>query len=359
MGLTLRRYDRLFERIEGAVYAVGLVYCAAFALFPHVFGALPHQDEPMALSGFVLILLAVPWLWHVQSRFPKLVSGLAEAGAIGGWRGDTDDHADHRERRCRAKILIFAVLASVLTIGILTSGSNRAAQPHLLLGAILAAVLISGRFGDAVAAGLFATALRRGRLSVHLNPFAADKAAGLQALGDYYFQQALFLAIPAAYMLFWIIAIEAGWLNAEVYGTAAEDLPAIAASLGFETGNIWLSLFALLLIINLVIFNLAVFLPARAVGRAMLRYKLRHIEPQIAVMSEGLIATQRRLIEDGGAARLSEPERSAALAALTEQSAQIARLRRTPTGPIPLSEILGTLALNAIAIAGLLETLLS
>jgi hypothetical protein len=61
------------DRLDIILLFVAWGYFLAFAVRPDWFGALPHRKDPMALSGFLTVLLAVLMADFVQRSFwPRL-----------------------------------------------------------------------------------------------------------------------------------------------------------------------------------------------------------------------------------------------------------------------------------------------
>jgi hypothetical protein len=188
-----------------------------------------HRDDPLFWSAWITIILGL-WLARGQAKhFDSLITRLAHRGALqrsGSPIADDEVARLSADLEARAKswehrsgFILGVVIAIVLTVvtwnRIVVKGSVDyrllAYGPGPVLGA-LGGYVVGRRLGPMLSCGLFGRALDQRRVSLRAVPGHLDGAAGLKPFGDYFFYQALVLALPAVFLLVWslVFAVQAG-----------------------------------------------------------------------------------------------------------------------------------------------------
>ena len=371
------------------VFGLGAVYLTAFLIAPTSFSGVPLHIDPMAPSGFLLILLGSLIASWVQSRFPGRVEELFRSGSI--LLDDDAYQAFWTDFRKLVRMCILAVtipLAALVTIGPFIVGSNEQGLPHLIAGGLLGSWLVGVRFGVGIATGIAASRLAHGRTVFVPSPGHPDRAAGFGRLGYFYLDQALVLLLPALFMVFWIVFVGKQIETAKPMLTDAlrspEELQTIVdvykkypaiweytscepkptgpdryfwdeeTEQPFHVGYllcppdglrfIWQVHYYRLLLFNLVVVLLAWLLPNLVLRGAMRRGLVQLVDPRILQTEAALYAKRGQLATDptGGA-----PGEEQALAQ------ELANLRSCPTFPVPLGTVILTFLSNVSALAGL------
>jgi len=148
--------------------------------------------------------------WRVALGLPRLaqdmVGRLAERQVL---TGDTDRLHAHLARTTEAwsRALGMAIAAVVVLAFATALGPTFGGQAWFAFSAAVAGLLVGRRIGASVAIARLGSAIERGQWEIRTQPGHIDGAAGLKPIGDLYFRQAVILAIPAAFLAIWWLAI--------------------------------------------------------------------------------------------------------------------------------------------------------
>lgn len=328
---------------------VACIYYLIFLIFPTSLVGQRHSEDPMAVSGFGILILAIFGVRRVQAGFAPAVGHLIRRGIL----IKTGEQAVEERFAGLSVVAISIVVVTLVPLavyGLVNTDTVEEGKPFLISGGVIGAILIGVRFGVAVATGVFASTLRRSGLRVVLSRNSTDMASGLRPLGDFFFKQGLFVLIPAVVMLFWLIAAERGWSFATIYVCTVGDYLA-----NCEPGEfLWQDQFYRLMAFNiLVVFNFAVLVPALFLRALMVDFKNRHYLPAAAYLEDRLQNSRFELY--------LTPAHSLTVASYLDREREIAALNEeydsymgARTWPIPIAETAATVLANASAVYGLL-----
>ena len=369
----LLRFERIF-------FVIGLLYFLSFLAYSEAFIGKSFNKDPMAAAGFGLVLSGVAIAWLVQRQFPYRVGLMIRSGAISSIEMDEAAFIAELERYAtRAFFIIFLTMTPLFVGGVLSVDSNELGKPHLITGGVIGAGLIAMRFAYGVATGWASSRLVRSEVSITLAPNHPDRSAGFGHLGYFYFDQALVLLLPAAFMMFWLVYVGVN-LNkleekeifnlvvahaedqrsfsyrppvtppefVEEYVVCPHKNSPITECRADERLFIWQDPFLLLIGFNLIIFLLSWGWPSWRIYRRMKTSRATDVDPEIDRL-ESVVAAARRTMrtESGGIDQK-------AFAALDDDVERLAILRSCPVFPIPIWTAVTAVVSNVSALFGLI-----
>ncbi len=346
----------MLAKADRIVFIIGLIYFAAFLIAPARFGGVAHNEDPMAPSGFAVLLVTVYIARRVQNGFQGRFDGLLRGGVLLA----SDFGAELRRRFARICLMssvgTAVVLIPLTAVGVWLANAVPDGKLHLTLGSIAGAFLVANRFGWAIATGLLPIHFKKAGVDVVLTRNAADKSSGLLILGEFYFRQAVIVLIPTVYMLFWFYVIEKQFPFAAPYFCHVDVTPAAPCPPEY-VDPIWTGQFVRLILFNiLIVFSLAVLVPALALRGAMRDYKARYFLPLVAPLEDELARLRRQTLAFGAVS--SARDQLGTLGALHGQieakAGELASYRDAPTWPLPLWETLVAIVSNVSAVTGLI-----
>ncbi len=369
-------------RVELIVLIVGCIYYTLFLFFPQYFMGEQLSEDPMAWSGFGVLIVGIIAARLRQSLFPNRVRSLIDSGAIRSEFGSADELIEQVAREATKRTFwIFVPLVLLYLIGISQVYSNETGKIHLIVGGSMGVWLVSTRFAYGVATGIAAARLS-GKSSVFvLNPGHMDRASGFGQLGFFYFNQALILLLPTFFMLFWLVyaninigQFERDKLINEVAQRVVDDRNYIS-SLSEQVADyiscrtdeyaflqdcdrgelyfIWGAQFYALIFFNLIIFTLSWVWPMALLARRMRDFHNRYIRPEVRRLELVVLKAREDFAEK--IENLKDELHFEDYHVNTQAHAdRLAVYRACPTFPIPIWTVLTTLVSNVSAVFGLL-----
>ncbi len=164
----------------------------------------------LLISGLVIFAIAVAKVDEVRPRFERCVERLFDRGILRPGAGDQATLMTQFDQSAQRWALWGAIILAVCVgvgFGIAIAQTGRMSLIPLGLAQIILAFFAGGYLGEMAYFGRLGTAISRGDVTLHLDPWHADKAAGMKPVGDYYFFQAAFATIPAAYLAIWLLML--------------------------------------------------------------------------------------------------------------------------------------------------------
>lgn len=371
-------YWPLILKLETLLWFAGLAFYGYFIAFPEEVMGQPLADDPMAVFGFAALLAGLILARILQGTFVRRIEQMHTSGAI---QSDFPSQAAFEAWFGRIATLSFAlVVLTLLPLGLIViyvTESNTVAKPFLMAGSAMGICLVAVRFAHGIASGITAYAISRPSATFSLTPSHPDNCSGFGQLGFYYFEQALILLIPAAFMLFWIVFIGinisqferaemAEQVTAliegrppgaaefahvvETYVVCADGTTDAAACAPDERRFLWGQPFQWLIFYNLIIFLLVWVLPSFFLNRRMRQSREEDIGPVERRLAEELSVSRRALAAEAETSSDTVQAREG----IDRMAVKLAELRGTPTFPIPLWTAVTTWISNISAILGLL-----
>jgi hypothetical protein len=181
---------------------VGLVVLNELSLF----GADVAHWDWLYVTGSLTFVVG----WRVALGLPQLARDTV--GRLAGRQvltGDADRLHAYLARTTEAWSRALGV-ATAVAVGLAFAaalGPAFGGQAWFAFTAAVAGLFVGRRFGASVAIGRLGSAIERGKWEIRTQPGHIDGAAGLKPIGDLYFRQAVILAIPAAFLAIWWLAI--------------------------------------------------------------------------------------------------------------------------------------------------------
>lgn len=269
-----------------------------------------HWDW-MLLSGLVVFALAIAFVDGIRPKFHRCIGRLFDRGVLQPGTLSEDEF----QASFAAGAKHWAVRGAVLTAGAMVLAWAFVLWPdpfRLQLGLALVQVVLGfiagGYLGEMAYFGRLGRSIRDGRARLRLDPWHADTVAGIRPVGSFYFYQATFATIPAAFLAVWL------WI-----------LPL------WDNYAHWYVPYIGLLIVAIIVQILAIFLPLGAFHAEMLQQKRewrRKLDEEFRENSDQRAA----FLDSANISRQHELE--AVLDLLTKRHAEVEAM---PTWPIDRS----------------------
>lgn len=262
----------------------------------------------MLISGLVVFAVAVANVDRVRPRFDQCCNRLFDRGIL---QPGTLSQEALREKFAKGSGT-FALRGAGLAAAAIAIGFGFAlwqdfhpAQLGLGVIEIGLAFVAGGYLGEMAYLGQLGRSISDGDVTLNLDPWHADQTAGMKPVGDFYFFQAGFATLPAAYLAIWLVILP----------------------LWPDYAN-WYYPFAGLLCVAIVLQILAIFVPMVSIHAAMLDQKRRWRQMIDEQLKEN--SAQRTAFLEGTDSAL-QAEMESALAVLANRHAQIEAM---PTWPV-------------------------
>lgn len=174
-----------------------------------------YQDNLMLwdlllISGFVILLIGLHFLHEIPGKFEHMVERLRIRQVLelddkqaSGLKLEIADEAAKWSRVMGFLLACFMLLAFSIAL------TKSFAWPRLLLGLVEVSLtyLVGSFLGRMAYYGRFGALLKRKQIKVNIDPEHVDGVGGLKPVGDYYFYQAMIVAIPAIFLAVWVLLI--------------------------------------------------------------------------------------------------------------------------------------------------------
>jgi len=343
----------ILGKIDQIVLVISFLYFIAFAIKPRMFSGVSHSEDPMAISGFAMVLLVFVLARRIQNAFLTHVANLIRSGNL------LTDDMGFRFRKKFEQLLFITATAVVVTllpltlIGIYLAPSAPDGKIHLMIGATLGGWLVASRFAWAIATGVSPMLFKRTGITVAVVAGAADQSGGLRPLGAFYFRQAIIVLIPTAFMLFWFYVIDRQLPFTDPYWHCATPFSIEGNCPSEDVRTVWSDHFIRLVGYNVIfIFSVSVFIPSFALGRNMAEYKRRYFLPLCAAIENEIRDLQNTLLPNPTDAQNLDTTLSVHNQIKLKHEA-LRNLRDAPVWPLPLWETVFSLVSNVSAFVGL------
>lgn len=161
------------------------------------------------VSGFVTLVAILKISLLLPQRLHETLSRLVSRKVVHDRQDDILGYENDLYSRSRRYALVGgAVLPVVLTLAwVFAKWGHLGPYASTVVTQALAAIPVGFFVGRTVNYGRIGTSLSAERFEVALDPEHLDGCAGLRPVGEFYFFQAGLLAVPAAYLAVWWLAI--------------------------------------------------------------------------------------------------------------------------------------------------------
>ncbi|MGB8983838.1 MAG: hypothetical protein WCC12_18350 [Anaerolineales bacterium] len=159
----------------------------------------------MFITGLLAFIIALSLAQTIPGRMTQTLERLSKRGVFEFTNGSLADFRSRLERRARLFGKIGAAFVALVILAAFLAAFRDfivEAIPLTLLEFFLGGV--AGYFiGQMVAYGTLGQLARSAGVRIAPKPGHIDRAAGLKPIGDYYFFQAMIVAIPCVYIAVW------------------------------------------------------------------------------------------------------------------------------------------------------------
>jgi hypothetical protein len=202
------------------LYALGLLVLVYCYIQYRELGLAWTQWDWMLISGLLAFMLALLLAQSIPVRMTQTLERLTHRGVFELSEPELHDFQKKIEVRAQffsqisAGVVALAILISFLAA---FKGIIPAKIPLMSLETFLGA--IAGYYiGQMIAYGTLGQLARQEKISIVVKYGHIDRAAGLKPIGDFYFFQAMVVAIPCLYLAIWWFIIPffggySGWRN--------------------------------------------------------------------------------------------------------------------------------------------------
>jgi hypothetical protein len=164
----------------------------------------------LLISGLAMFILGVWLAGRAPARFRLCLARLHDRGAICLGEKPLDALIDELEDQADRWARVFAVVISLAMLAAFAVALWKEFwPPRALLGVIEAVMgyVAGGYLGRMAFYGQLGWLLRKRRVAVIVDPWHADHVGGLKPIGDFFFMQAMVIAVPAAFFAAWLLLI--------------------------------------------------------------------------------------------------------------------------------------------------------
>jgi hypothetical protein len=262
----------------------------------------------MFISGLLVFIIALYFAQSIPKRMAQTLVRLVNRGAFKLAKGNLKDYQAEVSARGKRFGQVFAVVvgAAILiafTIAYKETIINK--LPITILETFLG--LVAGYYiGLMVAYGTMGQLAKKKEVEIVTQPGHIDRAAGLKPIGDYYFFQAMIVAMPCAFIAVWwfIIPVLTPWYSH------------------------WRNPYLLLLIIALAFEILSFILPMWVFHEIMQDKKQGHLEKADEI-SQKITELENQIITATDSSLLKELQKQ-----LTLNREKYWEIENTPTWPL-------------------------
>ncbi len=286
--------------------AIGIILVVGAQYFEHR-GNIQAWDW-MLISGLAVFAIALANVDRVRPRFHQCCDRLFDRGVLRPEGLSQEELQEKFTKDARTFALRGAVLcatAIAIGFGIVLWRDFRPEQLGLAIIEIGLAFVAGGYLGEMAYFGQLGRRISERDVTLNLDPWHADQTGGMKPVGDFYFFQASFATLPAAFIAIWLVILPL-W-------------PQFAH---------WYYPYVGLLCVAIVLQILAVFVPMVSIHSAMLEQKQQWQQMIDEQLKEN--SAQRTAFLEGTDSALQD-EMESGLAVLAKRHAQIEAM---PTWPI-------------------------
>lgn len=301
---------QLGRQLRGAVF---IIVIALVILNEVASRGLDVRDwDHLFASGYLTLTVGFALAQGLSARLVQTVERLIQRGALEGERLPCLQEVLNRKAGVwshRGGLLIAFLLLGLYVWADLARGAFGSGLVETGF-AVIAGYVVGRVLGRMVCYGFLGAFLHNLQVTVMIQPGHPDSAAGLKPLGDFYFFQAMLLALPIAFMAVWVLLIPI-W--------------------PYRDYTYWLGPYLVLLIIGLVIEIGAFVLPMWSIHQDMVRGKAA-AQAKADALGREIVMLR---------AKLTSATDAEAQSALNDQidvlSKQYVELEHVPTWPVDQS----------------------
>ena len=243
----------------------------------------------LLMSGSVIFIVAVQMAFKIPAKFDEMLNRLAHRGALqitaehlAILKKNLQDTANKLATIMGAFLGFSLLFAFFFAFGFPIPVAR---VPITLLES--AGGFIAGSFfGHMCGYGRLGWLIQKNHITLKIQPGHLDNVGGLKPVGEFYFWQAMVVALPAVFLAVWLLIIQ----------------------FGDTRYSVWRTPYAVLLIINIMVEILVFVVPLLSFNRMMVTEKQKqleeadHLSKEIALVEHQLTREQdvhkRELIKD-------------------------------------------------------------
>jgi len=187
------------------LYIIGLLVLGLFYREFKQHGQEWQRWDFMLISGLLVFILALYIARSIPNRMAQTLVRLANRGAF-KLAGDDLDHFQSKmiaRGRRFGQVCAVVVGAAILVAFLIAYKDNIINQLSLTLLETFLGLVAGYYIGLMVAYGTMGQLAQKERVEIVSQIGHVDRAAGLKPIGDYYFFQAMIVALPCAFIAIW------------------------------------------------------------------------------------------------------------------------------------------------------------
>ena len=197
------RWLDIFSR--GLLYAIGLLVLAICYMYYREMGWAWTSWDLMLISGLLAFIVALYLARTIPARMEQTLDRLAKRGVFELTDQGLATFQENIVTRAGrfAKVSAFVVGLAILVSFLVAFKTDIVSEIPLTVLEIFLGAVAGYYIGQMIAYGTLGNLARSQAISVIPRHGHIDRAAGLKPIGDYYFFQAMVLAIPCLYIAIW------------------------------------------------------------------------------------------------------------------------------------------------------------
>ncbi len=213
----------------------------------------------LLMSGAVVFIVAVQMALKIPAKFDEMLNRLTHRGSLQITLEELKalkinlQHIDKKLSTIMGLFFAFALLfAFFFTFGFPLPGTRLPITVLECGGGFIAGVF----FGHMCGYGRLGRLIKKHNITLNIQPGHLDEVGGLKLVGDFYFQQAMVVAMPAFFLAVWLLIMQFG----DTRYTA------------------WKTSYAILLSVNIIVEILVFVIPMLSFHKMMLAAKQKQLE---------------------------------------------------------------------------------
>jgi len=299
------RWLDIFSR--SLLYAIGLLVLAVCYMYYRELGWAWTSWDLMLISGLLAFIVALYLARTIPARMEQTIERLAKRGVFELSDQALVDFRSKIEARARliAQVSAFVVGLAILVSFLVAYRTDIVREIPLTVLEIFLGAVAGYYIGQMIAYGTLGNLARSEEISVVPKHGHIDRAAGLKPIGDFYFFQAMVLAIPCVYIAIWWFIIP--------------FLPHYS-----HWRNPYLGLLAVALILEILSF----FVPMWIFHQIMQAQKIKYLS-EADELSKEIVALENRILHSSDPSEISDLQKQ-----LDLQREKYWEIEQMPTWPV-------------------------
>jgi hypothetical protein len=200
-----------YYRVITITIAVGLILLCLDNI--SYYGMQIFKWDLLLISGVIVFIVAVQMAFKIPAKFDEMLNRLAHRGVIQCTQKELEilkKKLQHSARKLAILMGIFFALSLFLSFFIAFGFNVLDSRTPIMLLEAGGGFIAGTFFGHMCAYGGLGRAIQKQHIQFRIRPMHPDDVGGLQPIGEFYFSQAMVVAIPAFFLAVWLLIMQFG-----------------------------------------------------------------------------------------------------------------------------------------------------